>query len=411
MTAQTEFVTSVVGLRGTWPDHPTTWSHSSLEEVGQCPRKYALRRATYPDLWDGPGYPDQVWEASIFGDAVHLGVETLLRALHSGGCTSVKDEQTVELLRGLGGYSAVASRATAGVLADLESNPRMAAHLDRLADRLNRRIPEMRSAMQTLVSRTSLEMGEPTQHEETGAGFLGGRRRIGLGSHPEVTLESEDDRFTGRVDLLTVKSDSADVVDYKTGKREDHHDVQVTLYGLLWFSDRVANPDSLPVGTLKIAYITGDESVAVPEDWEPVRQELLARITEADRALAESPPHAHPSDDCSFCSVRHMCDEFWNSEYGEPRVSPGRADVSVEVIERNGPRSWIVRFESNSRQGLLRVVDEEDSIKVGQRLRILGVALSGTEGENGDDDWMIATTSAFSETYPVEDSILCTLPR
>ncbi len=399
MTAQNEFVTSVVGHSGTWPEQPKTWSHSSLEEVDQCPRKYALRRATYPDLWDGPGYPHKEWEASIFGNAVHQGVEDLLRALHSGGCTSVKDERTVELLRGLGGYSAVASAAAKDVLADLESNPRMAAHLDRLADRLNRRIPEMRSAMQTLVSRTSLEMREPTQHEETGDGFLGGRRRIGLGSYPEVTLESEDDRFTGRVDLLTVKSDSADVVDYKTGKREDHHVAQVTLYGLLWLSDRVANPDGLPVGTLKLSYITGDKSVDVPEDWETVRQELRTRIAEADGALADSPSHANPSVDCSFCSVRHMCDEFWNSEYSMPGVSSGLSDVSVEVLERNGPRSWAVGFEPDSRQGLLRVLDEGDQFEVGQQLRILYVTLTRIEGEGDDDVLPVATTSRHSEFY------------
>ena len=70
------------------PAPPGFWSYSSLKEIDACPRRYALARASYPDLWDGPGYPQAPTLAALFGDVVHGALETIVKALAASGCES-----------------------------------------------------------------------------------------------------------------------------------------------------------------------------------------------------------------------------------------------------------------------------------------------------------------------------------
>ena len=265
MTGEATFV-AWTGLKGAWPTAPQYWSFSSLSEATACPRRYALRRATYASLRHGSGYPDLITEASIVGTAIHEGIETTLRAMRDSGCTSPADEGAVETLRDLGGYTAIATTATQRILRDLEDNSRMQPHLERLAEKLGRRAPEMRRAIQTLISRMSVipNAGRPAPVGQ--ASVAGNRAPISPGVYPEVSLLAKRERFTGRVDLLTRQGDEIEILDFKTGKPGQHHVEQVTLYGFLWMFDSVANPNQLPVTTLIIAYIDHHEPVPIPED-------------------------------------------------------------------------------------------------------------------------------------------------
>ena len=60
MTEEALAFKTSVGLLGRWPEPPKFWSFSSLREAKACPRRYALSRATYSEIWDKRGYPDRV---------------------------------------------------------------------------------------------------------------------------------------------------------------------------------------------------------------------------------------------------------------------------------------------------------------------------------------------------------------
>lgn len=399
MTAKAAFLTST-GLSGTWSEPPKYWSYSSLAEVRACPRRYALRRATYSDLWDRSGYPDRVTESAIAGTVVHDGVETIVHALKAAGCSSLGDVRAVGALRDLGGYTSIATTATWKALSSLEDNPRMLSHVARLADRLRRRTPEMRRAIQTLVSRMPLAVDEELAAGDLGHPATGERTRINRGVHPEATLIADDERFTGRIDLLTLQLDRADILDFKTGQPAAHHSDQVTLYGLLWMLDKGANPDQVPVGALTVAYIDRDLSVPVPDDWDAVLRKLEEQIALADQALVESPPKAIPSTECRYCPVRHLCDVYWQSPYAAPDPSSPYGDVEVGVLGRNGPRSWFVQLLGGSGEALLRTATEFEAFDIGQRLRVLDAVIT----ETADDGCTIVTITASSETYSMVTS-------
>jgi PD-(D/E)XK nuclease superfamily len=283
-------------------------------------------------------------------------------------------------------------------MASLNGNPRMSSQADRLRERLKRRIPDMRRSIQALVSRMAIATDDaPSSPPPSQTLTADSRTRLGPGVHPEATLRADRDRFTGRVDLLTVHRDRADIVDFKTGAPTDHHAAQVVLYGLLWMLDTVANPDGIPVGSLTLAYISGEQDVPAPTDWDVTRRVLAEQIASADDAVVEVPPQARPSTECQRCPVRHICEEYWTSAYVTREAGAAFVDSEVVVLSRNGPKSWSSRLVHDSRKVLLRTTTEDENLEAGQRLRVLDAAV----GEVEDESWTVLTVTTGSELYRI----------
>jgi hypothetical protein len=141
--------------------------------------------------------------------------------------------------------------------------------------------------------------------------------------------------------------------------------------------------------------VTQDVEVAPPEPEEIDRlaRELRDRVRDATAALTSAHPVAKPAaETCRFCSVRHLCEDYWRAV--ERPLKSGAADIEVEVVARNGPRSWLVRTQAEE-EGILRT-SESDDLREGRRQRLLGAFISPTEG---DDEPLTISLSANTETY------------
>lgn len=101
---------AVDGIEGFWSELPQWFSFSSILEAEICPLRWSLKRAVYPDLWEERGYPDSFNTTMLAGTVVHESLEIIIRALNDKGCTSIQTPEAVEILRSLGGYSAVILR-------------------------------------------------------------------------------------------------------------------------------------------------------------------------------------------------------------------------------------------------------------------------------------------------------------
>ena len=397
MTAPGSFETAIY-VSGSWPKPPTLWSFSALEEVKLCPRRYALKRASYPDLWDRPGYPERVSEAGIVGVVVHEGVQVVLQALNRAGCASLAEEKAVQVVRRLGGYSEIATRALDAHLEQLATNPRMSPQVDRLRQRLGHRCAEMRQAVQALVAQSPIIRTKPDVVRARSADHPVSSR-LAVGTHPEAMLVAQADRFTGRLDLLAVHPEHADIIDFKTGEHSQRHTRQLQLYGLLWVLDEKANPDSLPVRSLTLAYVTDRVTVTVPDDWETLRAELHNEIAAADEFVRQRPPRASPSAECWHCPVRHMCDEYWQSAFVDRDPGVIVTDAEVEILSRNGPTSWRGKLVVDGTDVLVRA-NHDAGLQPGENLRILDLLASKSE----DFDGLILTLTQGSEVFgPVDD--------
>src|SRR5262249_52733328 len=153
------------------PEPPPHWSFSSLREIRTCPRRYALARASYPDLWNGRGYPRLPALAELFGKVVHDALDTIMKAVVAAGCEPVQSPEAVTVLRRLGGYTTVIERATENRLADLQGNPRLSDDFrQRIQRGLHERSAEARVRVQAYISKAAITPGGKPPAGRTPAG-------------------------------------------------------------------------------------------------------------------------------------------------------------------------------------------------------------------------------------------------
>lgn len=391
--------TTRVGEVGEWPDPPEHWSYSTLTEAESCALRYSLRRASYEDGGlGGPGYPDKTNEAALVGTVIHAAVEQVVQALRQVADPN-DPHRMIDALRALGGYPAIIERCITSIEGDLSKNRRMSERSARVGASLRRKAPEVRSAVQGLISR--LGPLSPSDRLEPGPaeGRSRQRQRLRPGSYPEARLWADNERFKGQIDLLTVRPDAADIVDFKSGRHDEHHGEQVALYGLLWRLDDQANPDGLPVGTLTLAYVGTEKDVPHPSDWNEVEATLLSRIASADESIS-GVPAARLSDSCAWCPVRHMCEAYWNSDY--IRAPDGAfGDAEIEIESRNGSLSWNARVARTDEDALLRTSSEEITFAHSATVRLLDVVSESQARDSGKGEVRVLTIVASSEIFEV----------
>jgi len=364
-----------------------------------CPRRWALSRASYPEVWERPGYPPKPTLAALVGDVVHLALEQVSLALHAR--TVDKDTAGVAALRELGGYSSLIRRAINERLRKLERNPRMAPRLESIRSLLGQKVPEIRHRVQSVVTRVQLAAaGYP---QSRGSGHY--RGPIVSGTYPEVELRAMQLRLTGRADLVCVSDDEVTIMDYKTGQPDPSHIDQLRVYALLWKHDTELNPTGRAATKLVIVYTTHDEAYDAPSETElaDLREALIRRMHLAEAELAVRPPPARPDpESCRHCTVKHMCEEYWSALplNQDPSTDDGEMlflDCEGVVSQRNGPRSFVLDVSRMGTEILLRTPTEAPPFTLGDRVRLMGV----TYTEDDDAEQRVATITRGSEVFVI----------
>jgi len=404
------FDTGMDGMVAILPGRPDFWSYSSLKEIEACPRRYALSRSSYPELWDGRGYPQVPATAALFGDVIHGALDRIVRALIAAGCESPQDPAAVDVMRELGGYTAVTEEALVERLARLDDNPRLDIDRKRRLSRdLRARIPEARAQVQAYLRRTRFpSTGQDGGASAEGAGVpaadaVFGRKSLGPGAYPETPLAAEELRLMGRVDLLRVTDEYADITDYKTGAEASSHVEQLRLYALLWDLDAVVNPARRPSRALTAAYPSRDVTIHTLDETElrSLEESVRQRIARADAELAAEVPRAVPSaDTCGFCQVRQFCNEYWSKVVPDPaNLSDGALfDYQGVVGPQNGAHSWwLVGEASEPKKLLLRTSPAITALPGGSRIRVLGLRFD----DEPEVAAPVAVMTAASETFVV----------
>ena len=403
---------------GKWPSLPTEMTVTTLREVEACPRRWALSAASYPEIWDRPGYPPKIQLPRLAGSVVHLALETVTKQLARAGCRSVHDAGAITVMRELGGYTPIASDCVRRVLEPYEGNPRAAPVLDTARRALESQIPELRTRIQSLLCRVQLRVatGDPEVRDST----LQPRRPLGPGAHTEVTLRAHDLGWVGRADLMTLSESECEIRDFKTGEESDEHPFQLRVYALLWWRDGELNPTARPADSLILSYQSGDVRVEPPTlaDLEALERDILDRTGVAKSYVDANPPEARPGiETCRYCSVRHLCDDYWRPETQRRLAKEAQAierfgDLELSIEGRHGPSSWDARVEVSrvapvGRRLVLRTTSSETNLHVGDRVRVLDVRLVTATEDEGDDagkrELSVATMSVVSEAFIVPE--------
>ena len=220
--------------------------------------------------------------------------------------------------------------------------------------------------------------------------------------------------------LWPFRANHCEIRDYKTGAPSDDHRFQLRVYAWLWSKDQEANPKGTLVDSLVISYHDHEVRVAVPdaEDLRVFEEEIKMRTAKALNALAATPPAARPkAENCSSCTVRHLCDEYWSWDgrkgldgcHQRDSSEGSFSDVELTISGRHGPRSWDAFAHAGSDEAsagpvLLRIGELPFDLHPKQRVRVLDAyqpAESSMAKRAEEGDVAVVTIGARSELFLV----------
>jgi hypothetical protein len=324
-----------------WPIPHETLSYTTLREIEKCPRCWALSHAAYPDIWEKNGYPQIPSVPAVFGTIVHRAVESITRELIETGCESTEDPCLVQILRSHGGWSKILMSLVDEVLPEKNHNPRLDKRYGILRAKTSSQVPKMRETAQNILRRIDLGCSQKRNSGKTKS------KALKFGSYSEVYLESSDIQFHGRIDLIKITEDGCVIIDFKTGHRCTEHELQVQIYALLWWLDTNHNPTRKRATKLGLSYKNGDVWLEGPSEdkLRHLKSKLIERASQARMSLTCEPPEIKPAlETCSFCLVRHLCNEYWAGTNQQNHRANGQTfefvDIEARIERRHGPRSW-----------------------------------------------------------------------
>lgn len=375
-------------------------------EIEECPRRWALSSAEYPELWRGRGYPQKLQVAALAGRVVHLAIEVITKRLMRAGVPPLSDQCATQVMRELGGYTRVVEECVERILKRYVDNPRAGGLMEYAQRTLCGQVPTLRARVQSMLSRLQLPKGAPLAPVASASKSGGQPLRLPLvnGIYSEVEVSAKRIGWKGKIDLLLLGDEACEIIDFKTGAVDEAHKFQVRAYAVMWSLDDELNPSGRVVNRIVLAYENQNIYVAPPSASEIDRcgRELLARRKAAEVALASHPPAARPSaETCHYCGVRQLCDAYWASASLLVSDDGRFGDIELKIIGRHGPTSWdasVIRARNwPANTSVLLRVKQHQSINLGTRVRILDGALArDTEYDTAP---AIVTLGSISEIY------------
>jgi CRISPR/Cas system-associated exonuclease Cas4 (RecB family) len=303
-----------------------------------------------------------------------------------------------QVLRNLGGFTLLIGNTIEAVLRQYSENPRALPTLKKIHEQLHAEIPELRLKSQELLARVNFDRYENLGISENLLSSERARYPLSSGIYSELEIKSADLGWHGFVDLLTISSDVCEIRDLKAGKEKEEHIFQLLTYALLWLKDCELNPLRRPATRLIISYLKNDIEIPAPGqvDYPAIEDSIKKRTTSALMSIRSMPPKANVGvDNCSFCQVRHLCNDYWDAQQkNAPKLPIDRQsqfiDMQAIMISQRGPSSWDAKAEScwfafNGKPSL--ILDQTISLRTirqGDRVRFLNLhaAEAGDEADS-----------------------------
>lgn len=375
------------------PTRPQHWSFSGLTEWHACPKRWWLSRAAYPNA--ATPYPQGVGVAAIEGQLVHHALEHFADHVLSARGRGVRDYGQIRetfLARRV-----IQEQLTSVVRAELDSNPRVDAGLLLSKVSIDACVNAFKTAASRCLSRLFAAAGEAVDRGTPSQAGMGGA---------EVWVEVQQPPLCGKLDLFL---DGA-VYDFKTGEPDSSHVDQVRFYALLVWLKTGRRPKELVVF---YARNQGVEVVPVPEgsDLLAMRERYASQVAEIHRIFENRAPIAKASvENCRYCPVRQLCDEYWVSgvtaslrcgeaadaepdEYGGTRWG----DLEVEALPEISSNGGCVGYAQSRDLGRVRLsIDPRRCPSRGTRPAM--ARLLSSRVRSAEDGWHVevgSTTEVF----------------
>jgi hypothetical protein len=375
------------------------WSASTLNEVEECPKRFALRRASFPEIWSRAGFPNRISTAQVKGIVVHEVVSMIMNSVQNS--SELPEMSVMSFLKERGGYLELLKITLEKELQSAGSNPRAELMVESIKREILADLSELRGQVQYFVKESINKV--PGLSVRVSKLEINNRASTTFQIQPinsEYQIVDSEFPIEGYLDLLLTHEDIDHIIDYKTSKTiHDEYWDQLSLYAWLW--NRSAK--NLRKGDCRIEIISGanlsESRVIKIEDLPTIQINVLDRIQSAEQAITGEIAAKPSIDSCRFCAVKVLCNPYWNMNENQS-IEAKWSDMRIRTMENLGGNAWRLSILSDVTPAMLIVGDRDDgSIAIGQEFRLLN-AYKNEDEETG----VVIRLSQNSEIFRVTAS-------
>ena len=372
------------------------WSASTLNEVEECPKRFALRRAKFPEIWSRAGFPNRISAAQVKGIVVHEVVSMIMNSVQ---ISSESPEMCImSFLKERGGYLELLKITLEKELLSASSNPRAELMVETIRREVLADLSELRGQVQYFVKESINKV--PAINTRLDNLEINDKASNTFQIPPinsEYKIVDSEFPIEGYLDLLLTNEDIDHIIDYNTSKtiHGEYWD-QLSLYAWLW--NRSAK--NLRKGDCRIEVISGanlsESRVIKIDDLPTIQINVLDRIKSAEQSITGEIAAKPSIDSCKFCAVKVLCSPYWNMNENQSTEAKW-SDMRIKTMGNLGGNAWSVSILSDDTPAMLIVGDRDDgSIEIGQEFRLLN-AYKNEDEETG----VVIRLSQNSEIFRV----------
>ena len=372
------------------------WSASTLNEVEECPKRFALRRASFPEIWSRAGFPNRISAAQVKGIVVHEVVSMIMNSVQNS--SELAETSVMSFLKERGGYLELLKIVLEKELLSANSNPRAELMVESIKREILSDLSELRGQVQYFVKESINKLpaaSSRVENEEINEMASTTFQIPPINS--EYKIVDSEFPIEGYLDLLLTNEVIDHIIDYKTSKTiHDEYWDQLSLYAWLWYR----SAKNLRKGDCRIEVISGanlsESRIIKIEDLPTIQMNVLDRIENAEQSITGEVAAKPSIDSCKFCAVKVLCNPYWNMNENQSTEAKW-SDMRIRTIGSLGGNAWSVSLLSDDTPAMLIVGDRDDgSIEIGQELRLLN-AYKNEDEETG----VVIRLSQNSEIFRV----------
>ncbi len=353
-----------------WAKAPERFSYSSLQAIEACPRKWQLLNST----WGAFGrFPQRSHPKAIEGSIIHEAIERLVKTLGHHGMPSIGTQEFQRALEDCEFWAYFG--------AEIERYNKKLAEHPRCGPAFTLRTPPRELANQAIrLFRSQYKpLDGPPLPVQTSSGN-GEQKDLknlleALGALPEAEVSHPSLPFYGVIDLVEANDGETRIIDFKTGKKKEHHLQQLEYYAVLWWRYSGEAPKRIAIQYLndRLEREISEENLQASEEG------LKRRIGLAKKLLSESPSEARPSDGCKLCPVRARCEEGWTAYQASMGAIPaGIGDIALVVSTNPSSTGFLGKVGRKETSVVYpsALGDHLPELEVGNQLRIVDAVFS-----------------------------------
>ena len=211
------------------------WSASTLNEVEECPKRFALRRASFPEIWSRAGFPNRISTAQIKGIVVHEVVSMIMNSVQNS--PEIAEISVMSFLKARGGYLELLKIFLDEELLSMNSNPRAELMVESIKREILADLSELRGQVQYFVRESIKKLPTASSRvENEEINEIASTTFQILPINSEYKIVDNEFPIEGYLDLLLTNEDIDHIIDYKTSKTiHDEYWDQLSLYAWLWY--------------------------------------------------------------------------------------------------------------------------------------------------------------------------------